>query len=507
MKKSAVASAVIGALAVVTSQSAFAGQPTLHSNADPPAPRNPSAAAGRSGTASLTARVLLNKDGTSDVDVTTGALDSSAAAPGNISKLQIKTFNGAGDVQWTKNYASLTSGGRLHYNFADIHRGQPIQTQANIKAIDGKRTDVVTVTGNAKLRPDVTVRKVVAPGKVRPGDTFNIDAVVGELNGDVGAKGDCKLFVDGVQVDQSLGIFVDGGGTVSCAFTQSLTAIGTHTLRAVIDGVVPADWDTANNAAEATIEVANPEVGGFVWFQAWASAWEGSSSGRYDGWYRQNDGTWFENRDWTNTWGQDGRWQDSGIYGNTTKRPRFPLTHVQGSQTSNGATFASIAIDDMPADWSWGDDTNGDAGASFYDGNGYFYAAGGSSADSEYGYVQYSHWAGDYVYWSYHYEQQWYGYVGGATTAYTYSYNNEGHPQAGQWIGLGDTTTIAISVVDSRGVTTTASPSFDTPLYVNKYDQPYTCNESSWTWGTERWCSEYHGDNSQRYGYISGSTP
>jgi hypothetical protein len=50
------------------------------------------------GSASLAVRALLGKDDKTTFDVTTGTLDSAEVAPGNISKVQFKVFNGDGDV-------------------------------------------------------------------------------------------------------------------------------------------------------------------------------------------------------------------------------------------------------------------------------------------------------------------------------------------------------------------------------------------------------------------------
>ena len=130
------ASALAAAVGLVASQSR-ADAPALHPNSELYRVATPAAATGRSGNATLASRALMNKDGTTDFDITTGVLDSTAVAPGNITKVQIKTYNGNADVQWTKNYSSLATGGTLHYNFPDLHHGQPIQTQAKPNTICG----------------------------------------------------------------------------------------------------------------------------------------------------------------------------------------------------------------------------------------------------------------------------------------------------------------------------------------------------------------------------------
>src|SRR5205085_343557 len=80
-------------------------------------------------------------------------------------------------------------------------------------------------------------------------------ATVGEGNGDVGARTDCVLYVDGVEADRARGIWVDAGDQVSCAFLHTFTSEGDHALRVAAEGVNPADFDLSNNAAVGTIHI------------------------------------------------------------------------------------------------------------------------------------------------------------------------------------------------------------------------------------------------------------
>src|SRR5437763_14317786 len=50
-------------------------------------------ATGRSGSAHMTARALLGKDGNTTLEVTTGVLDSGAIPPGSFAKVQFKPFD------------------------------------------------------------------------------------------------------------------------------------------------------------------------------------------------------------------------------------------------------------------------------------------------------------------------------------------------------------------------------------------------------------------------------
>jgi hypothetical protein len=83
----------------------------------------------------------------------------------------------------------------------------------------------------------------------------NLVATVSEGNGDVGARADCVLYVDGVEADRARGIWVDAGDDVTCAFTHAFTSVGARRVRVEAASVSPADYDPANNAAEATVLV------------------------------------------------------------------------------------------------------------------------------------------------------------------------------------------------------------------------------------------------------------
>src|SRR5258708_2243127 len=58
---------------------------------------------GRSGSASLQARALLGKDGVTELEVTTGTLDSPVPAPGEIRLAQVKLFDPNGRLSSADN--------------------------------------------------------------------------------------------------------------------------------------------------------------------------------------------------------------------------------------------------------------------------------------------------------------------------------------------------------------------------------------------------------------------
>lgn len=205
-------------------------------------------ATGRSGSATLAARALMGIDGQTTIEATTGSFEA-ATAPGTIAKVQMKAGGQA------VNFNNLASGGFWAHTMSGLSRGQQVQLQANITGIDPKRTGVVTVTTGAARRPDLTVTQLSGAPTTAPNAPVAFIATLSELNGDVGARADCVLSVDGQAVQQSDDIWIDAGGTVSCLFETSFASPGTYTVAASAQDVRPGDWNTANNAATTTIVV------------------------------------------------------------------------------------------------------------------------------------------------------------------------------------------------------------------------------------------------------------
>ncbi len=211
-------------------------------------------AVGRSGSASLEVRALLARAGSTQVEASTGSLEG-GTSPGQIEKVQLKMF--IGDMP-TSNYNKLTGGGYWTESYTSLARGNEIQVQANVTGIDPKRTDVVTVKAAVALRPDITVSSVAGPRESPPNAPVTFTATVSEINGDVGARSDCVLSIDGGEVDRADGIWVDAGGTVTCQFTYVFGTPGTYAVAVTASNVVPSDWDLANNTASASITVLEP---------------------------------------------------------------------------------------------------------------------------------------------------------------------------------------------------------------------------------------------------------
>jgi hypothetical protein len=210
-------------------------------------------ATGRSGSAQVQSRALLAKNGSTLVEATTGVLDG-PPGPGSITKVQAKLFNPDGSLQQTQNYNSLTTGPYTSETYTGLVRNEKVQIDTHVNGVD-PRTDDVTVVDVVKLRPDLTVRSLTGPPQAYVNTSVVFQAVVGELNQDVGARADCVLSVDGQPVDQAVATWVDAGQSVTCMFAYTFSSIGAHAVSVAVVNVVPGDFDLSNNTAQTTIQI------------------------------------------------------------------------------------------------------------------------------------------------------------------------------------------------------------------------------------------------------------
>jgi hypothetical protein len=211
---------------------------------------------GRDGTAAVEGRALLAADGTTLVELTTGHLDQTGTPPGNIDKVQFKQLNASGEAVYTLNYTGLTGGGSWSQSVTGPVSRARLLVQANITGIDGERTSVVTVPITVGLLPDLAVKDLTMPATATPGIPTVISATVAENNGDTGATGDCRLYVNDTLVDEARAIWVDAGDEVSCTFAHTFAQPGTNTVRVTLENVTPGDDDGSNNVVNGSLALA-----------------------------------------------------------------------------------------------------------------------------------------------------------------------------------------------------------------------------------------------------------
>jgi hypothetical protein len=260
-------------------------------------------AIGRSGSATIQARALVNKDHTADLQLTTGSFDP-VSSRGNIDKVQIKSQSTG-----TINDNRLRNNGTYSVNLRAVDRGQTLDVMAHVSGIDGRRTDIVSVRETARFRPDLQVATITLPAAVLVGAPVVIDATIRELNGDTGARANCELRVNGTTVDRASGIWVDAAGTVSCSFRHTFPTVGLTRVEVAVVDVNPGDYDSANNILRKDVEVRDD---GFLSMPRWsASAEEVEQTYDY-----VNEASWgyhfdFVQSGWTNQTWFSASWNDN----------------------------------------------------------------------------------------------------------------------------------------------------------------------------------------------------
>ena len=254
MRKTAhgVLAALLIAGTAATAMAQGAGSLKVQPNAQKYKTAGAKPATGRSGSATLEARALIARDTSMLLEASTSGVEA-ATHPGTITKMQVKI-----GADFTQNHNGLNAGGFWSHTQPAAPRGTSIQLQANIKGIDPKRNDVVTLSTPAVRRPDVAVISVSGPQSDVPNKAVTFFGTVKELNGDVGASANCVFSIDGTTVATTPGIWVDAAGTVSCQFQHTFTGAGTFAVGVAATSVHPGDWDMANNAAAMNIVIKEP---------------------------------------------------------------------------------------------------------------------------------------------------------------------------------------------------------------------------------------------------------
>jgi hypothetical protein len=304
----------------------------------------------------LLSRILLNKAGVSDLEVTTGKLDSTATPPGNIDKLEVvalapavaKTKGEDKDKDdkeaFEKKYNHLKAGGYAHYAYTNLVHGQTVKVEAEVSGFGHGRERVeMDLTDVVKYRPDLAVEKLDYPTTARPNTVVPFAAVVSERMRDVGAHTDCVLLVDGKQVDAAKGIWIDAATTVSCSFGYRFTAAGLHTVTVRAQNTLPGDYDGSNNEMSGQILIKSPAAL-FYSANALESTWTLDRTQDYyysaaslvpDEHVHENYASSMQNR---------------FFHGDLPMALTLPLKKVSFADSSDGVALSSLSFTDVAAD-------------------------------------------------------------------------------------------------------------------------------------------------------------
>ncbi len=207
-------------------------------------------ASGRSGDVAVEARALLGADGVTDVELTTGSFEGNVAPTGSLKQVQVKAAYETDDAI-TRNFSTSGTFAAVRLDDLGLAPRENIQIQASAESIAYGRTGVVTLVETVKRRPDLIATTGSVPRYGIEGHPLHFYMNIIEGNGDVGARADCVLRVDGAEVDRATGIWVDARGSVSCAMTHLFTTTGAHQVQMSVENVSPGDWNGGNNATPA----------------------------------------------------------------------------------------------------------------------------------------------------------------------------------------------------------------------------------------------------------------
>ena len=315
--------------------SVSSAHPSIHPNSQKYRDSGFHPASGRSGSAVVSARALLDKTGRTDVEVTTGTFDAGPAS-GTLDQIQVKAFTPSGELAWTDNYSG--SSATASFSYTTLPHGTPLQLQALVSGTGDPGTNVVTLDDVVHFRPDLVAFRLQARGSAPVGAAVNLRGFILERNGEIGARADCVLYVDGTAVDRANGIWVDAGGEVACEMTHVFTEARAYSLELRVETVRPGDFDDSNNAVTTSIDIVAPEDFSFYSFQAWAvndTSWWHSVSTLL---------TWEGNLEtWDQIYTRQGASQFASISGLIPRVLNYnaPIT-LRGEMSTNGATVNTV---------------------------------------------------------------------------------------------------------------------------------------------------------------------
>ena len=488
---------------------------TFISNARKYADAGQRPATGRAGSALAAMQALLAKDGSAVVEVVVGeewtgwtrdrTMHDDPYGDATIAKAQLKGFDPAGELQFTRNFqnvdrrsASLPANGLL--------RGGRAQVQVNVRDADPTRTGVVTVDAPVLLRPDIAIVGLQRPPRAVRNTAIPIVAVLRELNGDVGAWADCVLYVNGVEADRVHGLWVDAGGTVTCAMMHMFRTVGESALEVRVERVAPGDYDPANNSAASRIPVIF--VRSDFHFDAHVRDATFSEKSQQESSWRAASG--LAGGEWSWSREASGRTQQSHMSAYIPRAMSFPLGELFARQYTRDETAHQVLFRALPADWTWESpyDRQTCVSRSYNQpatGRGWVSVCSYELLTPEgpvagYTTVNYDRYAGDVTYASREHSHFWNRDLG---IDDVYSWNSEGRDLAGRFTRYGAEWAFFIRLID-RGVTYTANPFVGMLPFEVNHSSPRSCSGWEDSWGTSRYCSEMSVRATGMEGFVYG---
>jgi hypothetical protein len=205
----------------------------------------------------LSSRALTGPRGADLAIAVTPVAGSGCAEPAALKKVQVKAFSSDGKLESTRDLTDVpAAAGKAELDLGAVDRGQRVAVTVLVQPASSQ-TYVLRDSTRTLLRPDLVVQDSTSPHVVFATRAFTVDAVVAEVNGDVGATATMVLR-DGSTTLASAGVTVEAGGTTSVAFPGvALTEPGRSNLRLAIVEPAPAETDATNDERTTPIDVIN----------------------------------------------------------------------------------------------------------------------------------------------------------------------------------------------------------------------------------------------------------
>jgi hypothetical protein len=239
--------AVLAASAVVAAPAARADDPPLC----------PSSTGNAYG---LTAGALTGPNQT-DLTLTVKAAPGCGAADA-IKHIQIKTFDGDGDIVTVQNlHDSELTAGAVTIQLPRVVRGRRIETDVEIQTGRPARTYVVHDATTSQLRPDLVVASVEAPPQTLTTRPVDVVAEIAEVKGDTGADALVTLASAIGPLAEPIPVSVPAGGHVSVMFPRvALSNAVAQDLNVIVSDAAPSEYDLTNEERSTSIDVTRNEL-------------------------------------------------------------------------------------------------------------------------------------------------------------------------------------------------------------------------------------------------------
>jgi hypothetical protein len=466
-------------------------QKTVYSNSVKYSDKGHKAATQKGTYFQISAIALLDKQGVTHLAVTTGTFEDPASNIGVISKVQVRAVGPDGKTILNRNETGLTGGPRFNKDYTGLARNTKVDLTVTVRDAGGAKVDQFAVSTLVKLLPDLAVSSIDVPDEAMINTPVNIATTITERNGDLGARTDCVLVVDGIETDRAAGIWVDVGNAVSCAFTHTFTQTEEHQIKVKALNVLPIDYNYENNEASTHNHISAPPSQLQLAYNARASQDIDDVTMHTSSFYTSADGS--VHSEATSLSQTLTKQQSALLYATLPKLVVFPLTKLELTQGTGGQILHNGVYENVASTSS--DESSGQrqvcatADAPSATGVVSWYVCtiaplAGSSTQPQTT-VQYARYAGQVTYHSESYSLYWDNVSGESV----WSDNSTSYAGDETWIPFGSTYDFTLSLTDGTTVYS-AAPSI-TLLQVNQdLSTPEVCNPGSDEGGSWDYCEK-----------------